>query len=350
LDRPAPRSYPTRPRGIELKKLGRCSVASYAQAFGSLPGAPCDIKGITGPFDDVLARFALFFFPETSLAMDYVKPAEVVETMVVAGGTKGSLPAKDLLIRGILSGALLGFSTSLAVTATVQTNVPLAGALIFPTGFVMIVLLGLELATGSFALLPLAVSDHKLSTTRMLTNFGWVLLGNLIGSLLYAVLLAGALTMCGQSPDASGTAAKIVAIAQAKTTGYAKFGAAGLGRVFIKAILCNWMVTLGVVMGMTSRSTVGKIIAAWLPIFVFFAQGFEHSIVNMFVIPAGILLGAKVSVADWWIWNQIPVTIGNFVGGALFTGFALYWTYKPRSTSSTAVAQQEPAAEPHLAR
>jgi formate/nitrite transporter len=270
--------------------------------------------------------------------------------MVVAGDTKGSLPAKDLLIRGILSGALLGFATSLAVTATVQTNIPLVGALIFPAGFVMIVLLGLELATGSFALLPLAVSDHKLSTMRMLTNFGWVLLGNLIGSLFYAVLLAGALTMCGQSPDASGTAAKLVAIAQVKTTGYAKFGAAGLGTVFIKAILCNWMVTLGVVMGMTSRSTVGKIIAAWLPIFVFFAQGFEHSIVNMFLIPAGILLGAKVSIADWWIWNQIPVTIGNFVGGALFTGFALYWTYKPRSTSSTAVAQPEPAAEPHLAR
>jgi len=196
----------------------------------------------------------------------------------------------------------------------------------------------------------LAVTDRKLSARRMLTNFGWVFLGNLIGSLLYAVLLTGALGMCGQSPDTSGVAAKIVAIAQAKTTGYAKFGAAGLGTVFIKAILCNWMVTLGVVMGMTSRSTIGKIIAAWLPIFAFFAQGFEHSIVNMFVIPAGMLLGAKVTIADWWIWNQLPVTIGNFVGGALFTGFALYLTYKPSSTSSTEVAKSEPAAEPHLAR
>jgi formate/nitrite transporter len=281
--------------------------------------------------------------------MDYVKPAEVVETMVVAGGTKGSLPAKDLLIRGALSGALLGFATSLAITGTVQTNVPLVGALIFPVGFVMIVLLGLELATGSFALLPLAVSDHKLSVTRMLTNFWWVLLGNLIGSLFYAVLLAGALSMCGQSPDASGVAAKIVAIAQAKTTGYAKFGVAGLGTVFIKAILCNWMVTLGVVMGMISRSTTGKIVAAWLPIFVFFAQGFEHSIVNMFLIPAGMLLGAKVTIVDWWIWNQIPVTIGNFVGGALFTGFALYLTYKPTSPASAAVAPRERAVEPRLA-
>jgi formate transporter len=282
--------------------------------------------------------------------MDYVKPAEVVETMVVAGNTKGLLSAKDLLIRGILSGALLGFATSLAVTATVQTNVPVIGALLFPVGFVMIVVLGLELATGSFALLPLAVSEQRLSITRMLTNFGWVLLGNLIGSLLYAFLLAGALSMCGQSPDASGVAAKIIAIAQTKTTGYAKFGGAGLGTVFIKAILCNWMVTLGVVMGMTSRSTVGKIVAAWLPIFMFFALGFEHSIVNMFIVPAGMLLGAKVTIADWWIWNQIPVTIGNFVGGALFTGFALYLTYKSSSTPSTAVLQRDPAAEAHLVR
>jgi formate/nitrite transporter len=281
--------------------------------------------------------------------MDYVKPAEIVETMVVAGSTKGSLPVRDLLIRGALSGALLGFATSLAVTGTVQSNVPLVGALIFPVGFVMIVLLGLELATGSFALLPLAVSDKKLSVMGMLANFGWVLLGNLIGSLIYALLLAAALTMCGQSPDASGVAAKLVAIAQAKTSGYSKFGAAGLGTVFIKAILCNWMVTLGVVMGMSSRSTLGKIVAAWLPIFIFFAQGFEHSIVNMFLIPVGMLLGAKVTIADWWIWNQIPVTIGNFVGGALFTGFALYLTYKPGSPVSIAVAQREPAPEPHLA-
>lgn len=278
--------------------------------------------------------------------MDYVKPAEVVETMVAAGGAKGVLGPKDLLIRGALSGALLGFATSLAVTATVQTNVPLVGALVFPVGFVMIVLLGLELATGSFALLPLAVADHKLSAMRMFTNFGWVLLGNLIGSLFYALLLAAALTTCGQSADASGVAAKIVAIAQAKTTGYAKFGAAGLGAVFIKAILCNWMVTLGVVMAITSRSAIGKIVAAWLPIFLFFAQGFEHSIVNMFVIPAGMLLGAKVTISDWWLWNQIPVTIGNLVSGALLTGFALYLTY--RSKSQHAVGERAPTAEANL--
>jgi formate transporter len=141
--------------------------------------------------------------------MDYVPPLYVVSNMVGVGSTKGSLPAKDLLIRGFLSGALLGFATSLAVTATVQSGVPLVGAIVFPVGFAMIVVLGLELATGSFALLPLAYADGKLSLSRMLTNFGWVLLGNLIGSVFYAWLLYGALTMSGRVSDASGIAAKI---------------------------------------------------------------------------------------------------------------------------------------------
>jgi formate/nitrite transporter FocA (FNT family) len=115
--------------------------------------------------------------------------------------------------------------------------------------------------------------------------------------------------------------------------------------VFVKAILCNWLVCLGVVMGMTSTSTVGKIAAVWLPIFLFFALGFEHAVVNMFVIPTGMLLGAKVSVYDWWIWNQIPVTLGNIVGGALFTGVALYATYKPTNQMApmSSVAPQVPA-------
>src|SRR5215475_4226022 len=123
--------------------------------------------------------------------MDYIRPTEVLKTMITAGATKAGLPVKDLLIRGFLSGALLGFATSLAITATVQTGVPLVGALVFPVGFVMIVVLGLELATGSFALLPLAWADGKLSLSRMLANFGWVLLGNLIGSVVYALLFYG---------------------------------------------------------------------------------------------------------------------------------------------------------------
>ena len=261
--------------------------------------------------------------------MDYIRPSEVVENMIKSGTAKAGLSVKDLLIRGFLSGALLGFATSLAVTGTLQTGVPLVGALIFPVGFVIIVLLGLELVTGSFALVPIAYKAGSISGATLWTNLAWVFIGNLIGSVFYAGLLYISLTMSGAiAPDA--LAAKIVAIAETKTLGYAKYGMAGMASVFTKALLCNWMVTMGVVMAMTSVSTVGKIAAAWLPIVIFFAQGFEHSVVNMFLIPLGMLLGAKVSIANWWVWNQIPVTLGNFVGGYVFTGLALYLTLAPK--------------------
>ena len=268
--------------------------------------------------------------------MDYIKPLDVVKTMVSAGAVKGALSAKDLLIRGFLSGALLGYATSLALTATSQTNTPLVGALVFPVGFVMIVVLGFELATGSFAILPLAYGEGKLSFAGMMANLFWVLLGNLIGSVFYALLLVCSLSMMGHAP-LSGIAPLIVKAAESKTIGYEHYGTAGMVTVFVRAILCNWMVCLGVVMAMTSQSTLGKIVAAWLPITIFFAHGYEHSIVNMFLIPAGMMLGAKVTFYDWIVWNQLPVTVGNAVGGFLFTGLAIYLTHNAR-VSKTPVA------------
>jgi formate/nitrite transporter len=256
--------------------------------------------------------------------MSYVRPDAVLDQMVQAGTTKARLGASDLLVRGFLSGALLGFATTLAFTATLQTHLGLVGALVFPVGFVMIVLLGLELVTGNFALLPLAVRERRIGLGELLGNWGLVFAGNLAGSLFYAWLFT--LTV---APD-SEMARQLVAVAQAKTLGYAKLGGHGVAIAFAKAILCNWMVTLGVVMALTSQSTGGKIAAMWLPILTFFAQGFEHSVVNMFAIPAGMMMGAEVSVRDWWLWNQIPVTVGNIVGGMLFTGMALQLTYRKR--------------------
>jgi formate transporter len=274
--------------------------------------------------------------------MDYAKPSEVVATMIESGRNKLRLEPRDLLIRGALSGALLGTATSFAFTGAVTTGQPLVGALIFPVSLVMIVILGLELVTGSFGLLPIARLEQNSSTGSIVTNFGWVFIGNLIGSVAYGVLLAIALTnMWSIAP--TGVAARIVATAEAKTIAYEAMGFAGLVTAFVKGMLCNWLVCMGVVMAMASTSTIGKIVGAWLPISVFFAQGFEHSVVNMFIIPTGMLMGAKVTVAEWWIWNQIPVTLGNLVGGFIFTGLALYLTYRPKPTTAQAVAMPVPA-------
>jgi len=231
---------------------------------------------------------------------------------------------------------LLGAATTLAFTGALTTGQPLVGALIFPVSLVIIVLLGLELVTGSFALAPLPRLEGKASWSAVLANWSWVFVANLIGSIAFGALIAISLTNMGKV-EVAGVAARIVSVAEAKTIGNAALGTAGMVSVFVKGILCNWLVCLGVVMAMTSSSTVGKIAATWLPIFLFFALGFEHTVVNMFIIPTGLLLGAKVSVYDWWVWNQIPVTLGNLVGGFVFTGLALYGTYRPASqTASTA--------------
>ncbi len=142
---------------------------------------------------------------------------------------------------------------------------------------------------------------------------------------------------------AAGPAALIVAAAQAKTLGYQKLGAAGMGLSIVKAMLCNWMVCMGVVMGLTSRSTLGKIAACWLPIFIFFALGYEHSVVNMFVIPSGMMMGAHVSIRDWWLWNQIPVTAGNLIGALAFVTLPMLWMRNASATQPTEVVVMDAA-------
>ncbi len=267
--------------------------------------------------------------------MDYVKPADVATAMLNAGVAKIALAPSDLLIRGALSGAILGVATTLAFTGAVTTGQPIVGAIIFPVGLVSIVLLGLELVTGSFALVPLPWLEGRASIQQVLTNWGWVMLGNLLGSVGYGALIALTYTNMWTT-EATGVAARVVATADAKTLAYAALGFAGFATCFVKAMLCNWMVCLAVVLAMTTTSTIGKIAAAWLPIFIFFAQGFEHLVVNFFIIPTGMMMGAKTTILSWILWNVIPVTLGNIVGGFLFTGLAVYWTYRAGSVNAPA--------------
>ena len=276
--------------------------------------------------------------------MDYVNPSELIAEAVRAAKRKAQLSVRDMLLRGALAGAFLGFATSLVFMVQVQGVPPIVGAILFPVGFVMLVLLGLELATGNFALLPAAAAAGEVTLGRLLRNWCWVYLGNLVGSTAYALLFYLALTNCGTN-NGGPVGDLLRAAAQKKTLGYLAAGGAGWATALVKAVLCNWMVTVGTLLAMVSRSTVGKIAAMWLPILTFFAQGFEHSIVNMFVIPAGMLLQAPVSFGTWWFWNQIPVTIGNIFAGSVLTGLALYSTFGVKPAPQPKAA----AAEPELA-
>ena len=275
---------------------------------------------------------------------DYVRPMDVVQEAVELAKRKSELSIRDMLIRGILAGAFLGYATSLVFVILSQGLPPIVGAILFPVGFVILVLLGLELVTGNFALLPAGVMAGKIRITKLLRNWAWVYLGNLIGSLLYAVLFYLAITNW-RTGNGGSIADLLKQAAQKKTLAYMALGSSGWATAMVKAVLCNWMVTIGAMLALVSRSTVGKIAAMWLPIMTFFALGFEHSVVNMFLIPSGMLLGAPISVGQALLWNLLPVTLGNVVAGTLLTGMSLYATYPTQAVPAVSKAEVLPAEQ-----
>ncbi|WP_438971436.1 formate/nitrite transporter family protein [Methylophaga sp.] len=270
--------------------------------------------------------------------MSYVKPNEFVKTMVDAGESKLFMATRDVLIRAFMAGAILAIAVALAVTAAVQTGYPIVGALIFPVGFCILNLLGFDLLTGVFALVPLALFDKRpgANVNGLLKNWGLVALGNLAGALFSAVMIGITLTYAFTAePTAVGKA--FAKAAEARTLGFAEYGLAGWFTVFVKGILCNWMVSIGVVGAMYSKTVGGKVIAMWMPILIFFGLVFEHAVVNMYLFPLGMMMGAPITIGDWLFWNEIPVILGNIVGGLLLTGTVLYAThYKPGALRSAA--------------
>lgn len=260
--------------------------------------------------------------------MSYLLPSEFVTKMVDAGESKIWMSTRDTMIRAFMAGAILALAAAFAITITVQTGSPLLGAVLFPVGFCMLYLMGFDLLTGVFMLTPLAWLDKRPGVTipRILKNWGLVFVGNFAGALTVAVIMAIVFTY-GFSIEPGEVGQKIGEVGESRTVGYKEFGAAGMLTIFLRGVLCNWMVSMGVVGAMISTNVSGKVIAMWMPIMLFFYMTFEHSVVNMFLFPSGLILGGNFSLMDYLIWNELPVVIGNLVGGLTFTGLTLYTTH-----------------------
>ncbi|MGR9074394.1 MAG: formate/nitrite transporter family protein [Gammaproteobacteria bacterium] len=260
--------------------------------------------------------------------MSYLVPSEFVTKMVDAGESKIFMSTRDTVIRAYMAGAILALAAVFAVSMAVQTGSPLVGAILFPVGFSMLYLLGFDLLTGVFVLTPLAWLDKRPGVTigGILRNWALVFIGNFLGAFTVAVMMSIVFTF-GFSTEPNEVGQKIAGIGEARTLGYAKYGAAGMLTLFIRGMLCNWMVSTGVVGAMISTTVSGKVIAMWMPIMLFFAMTFEHSIVNMFLFPSGLIMGGNFSIMDYLIWNEIPTVVGNLVGGLAFTGLTLYSTH-----------------------
>ena len=260
--------------------------------------------------------------------MSYLEPTEFVSKMVDAGESKVFMSIKDTLIRAFMVGATLALAAVFAITVAVQTGSFLLGAILFPVGFIMLYLMKFDLLTGVFTLVPLALLDKRPGVTfgGVMRNWGLVFLGNLGGALSVAFMMSFILTY-GYHTDGGAIAAKVSSIGESRTLGYSAHGIEGWFTIFMRGMLCNWMVSMGVVGAMISTSASGKMMAMWMPIMLFFFMGFEHSIVNMFLFPFSMIMGGDFTVIDYLVWNEIPTVLGNLVGGFVFVALPLYYTH-----------------------
>ena len=281
--------------------------------------------------------------------MVFHPPVQIVAKAGDAGKYKTGLPAWNMVLRGFMAGAYIAMGGALATVcstgiqaadATLRYGTASAGfaqlilGATFPVGLIIIVLTGAELFTGDAMLAPMAAFIHKVSWASVINLWIWVYIGNLIGSLWFAYLMAyGPFSSWDATGAATVTAfgTRAIAIAVAKTS---YVGTAGMWSAFLKAIGCNWLVNLAILLGICADDLIGKFFGIWFPIMAFVSTGFEHSVANMYFIPAGILTQGFITdptkvttTLNWttmWTSNLIIVTIGNIVGALFFVG-VLYW-------------------------
>ncbi|MGQ9509885.1 MAG: formate/nitrite transporter family protein [Thermodesulfobacteriota bacterium] len=202
----------------------------------------------------------------------------------------------------------------------------------------LVVIAGAELFTGN-NLMVSSVLSKEISFNTMLKRWGVVFFANFIGSILVALLFY----FSGLWKTADG-ALGVTAIKVAYNKITLPFNMA-----LWRGIGYNWLVCLAVWMALASRQTIGKIFAIFFPITAFVGIGFEHSVANMYFIPAGILLRYRAGFSGLegidltqlhfinFLWkNLLPVTLRNIIGGAVFVGMSYWGAYlKPAKTPTS---------------
>lgn len=265
----------------------------------------------------------------------YLEPAEVAEKFIEVGRKKSTSPVYRLLLLGILAGAFIAFAAqgsnvAIHTISSVGVGKAIAGAL-FAAGLMMVIVTGAELFTGN-TLIVVSCMQGKSRWLKMLRNWFYVYLGNFIGSILIVLFIV----YSGQFDFSDGLLGGFTIKIAAYKTGLT------FPKAFLLGLLCNWLVCLAVWMAVAAKDITGKLLAIFFPIWLFITSGFEHSIANMYYIPAGIIaklnpiwveqaiaLGVtpeKLNYLNWgtFMSNLVPVTLGNIVGGSIFVGM-MYW-------------------------
>lgn len=271
-------------------------------------------------------------------------PLEVARSYVEVGIHKTHLSAFKMIILGIFAGIFIGFAGIASTTASSTIGNPsagkLLGALIFPAGIAMVLTAGSELFTGNM-LIIISVLERKTSVFKMLRNWFFVFIGNFIGAVFVAFCV-----VYGHIPDLFGAG-----LAESVVNAGAVRCNLAFGDSFIRGILCNILVCIAVWMSFAAKSVSGKLMTSFWPVMVFVLCGFEHCVADMYFGSAALLAAGEygikaegLTLLRFLIYNMLPVTLGNIVGGAGIVGVG-YWLgylrHTPFSTVSTEEEQQE---------
>jgi formate/nitrite transporter len=276
------------------------------------------------------------------IAAGPLKPSEILDKTISTSVEKAEGKFLRLLILSILAGAFIAFAAGgsnmasfnlLSNPDTYGLGKALAGS-IFATGLMLVVVAGGELFTGNTMMLA-AFSERKITLVGMLRNWMIVYVGNLMGSLMIAWMIV----QSGLLDSGDGMLGAVtINIATYKVN-------LSFLKGFILGILCNWLVCLAVWMAYGAESMTGKLLAIFFPIWLFVTSGFEHSVANMYYIPAGIIARANnenfarladlssdsLDLLTWqgfFINNLVPVTLGNIFGGGILVAMAYLYAYK----------------------
>lgn len=314
-------------------------VRAGAFAASAMPSF-ADASAMTKDFQPVakkeVAKKAEVVKPEEkqSLSLDFTKldlskvsnvytPYEAFEALVQKGEFNAASSTTRILFSAALGGCYVGMGAM--VSLAVAGNSPdLAAAdpglqkflfaALFPMNLLLAQQCGGSLYTGNTANMMAALCEGRVKLSDMGRVLGLSWIGNVAGCGFFAIA-------CKYAGVLEGGAGVLAAATLATKTSYE------LGPLLVKAMFCNWLVCLAVLLSTQAKDMGGKYISIWLPVSTFVSIGFEHSVANMFLLPAGLMSQDKISLNTALFHNLIPVTMGNAVSGALFVGAAMSYLY-----------------------
>jgi formate/nitrite transporter len=252
-----------------------------------------------------------------------LSPSDTYQVLVAKGVSNTEISTIKTLTAAVMGGAYVGVGGMLSlavcgnmpgITSSNPGLVKFTFAALFPVALFLCLQAGAQLFTGNTATMGAAYFEDKITLKDVLRSWILAYSGNMVGCGLFALACSYTGVLAGGSGE---MAAKMVV---SKTSGE-------FGPTLAKGILCNWLVCLAVFCAAQAKDIAGKYIGMILPISAFVAIGFEHSVANMFLLPAGMLSKADVDIKTILLKNLLPVTLGNTLAGALLVGAGFSWQF-----------------------